>query len=32
MRGHGGKLAGSFTVLGFAVCAWVIALEHAGTG
>ena len=29
---HGGKLAGIFTVLGFAVCVWVIVLEHAGTG
>jgi ZIP family zinc transporter len=29
---HGGKLAGVFTVLGFAVCAWVIVLEHAGSG
>jgi len=29
---HGGKLAGVFTVLGFAVSVWVIVLEHAGTG
>ena len=29
---HGGKLAGVFMVLGFAVCVWVIVLEHAGTG
>ncbi len=29
---HGGKLAGVFLVLGFAVCVWVIVLEHAGTG
>jgi ZIP family zinc transporter len=29
---HAGKLAGVFTVLGFAVCVWVIVLEHAGTG
>ncbi len=29
---HGGKLAGVFTVVGFAVCVWVIVLEHAGTG
>jgi ZIP family zinc transporter len=29
---HGGKLAGVFTVLGFAACVWVIVLEHAGTG
>jgi len=29
---HGGKLAGVFTVLGFAICVWVIVLEHAGTG
>ena len=27
---HGGKLTGIFTVLGFAVSVWVIALEHAG--
>lgn len=27
---HGGKLAGIFTVLGFAVSVWVIALEHSG--
>ena len=27
---HGGKLAGVFTVLGFAVCVWVIVLEHVG--
>ena len=26
---HGGKLAGVFTVLGFAICVWVIVLEHA---
>jgi len=29
---HGGKLAGVFLVVGFAVCVWVIVLEHAGTG
>jgi len=29
---HGGKLAGVFLVLGFAVCVWVVVLEHAGTG
>ena len=29
---HGGKLTGVFTVLGFAVCVWVIVLEHAGSG
>jgi len=29
---HGGKLAGVFTVLGFAVSVWVIVLEHSGTG
>ena len=29
---HGGKLAGLFMVLGFAVCVWVIVLEHSGTG
>jgi ZIP family zinc transporter len=29
---HGGKVAGVFLVLGFAVCVWVIVLEHAGTG
>jgi len=29
---HSGKLAGVFVVLGFAVCVWVIVLEHAGTG
>ncbi|NCF63795.1 MAG: hypothetical protein GWP58_13170 [Gammaproteobacteria bacterium] len=27
---HGGKLAGIFTLLGFAACVWVIVLEHAG--
>ena len=27
---HGGKLAGIFTVLGFAVSVWVIVLEHSG--
>jgi ZIP family zinc transporter len=29
---HGGKLAGVFLVMGFAVCVWVIVLEHSGTG
>ena len=29
---HAGKLAGVFLVLGFAVCVWVIVLEHAGAG
>jgi ZIP family zinc transporter len=29
---HAGKLAGVFMVLGFAVCVWVIVLEHVGTG
>jgi ZIP family zinc transporter len=29
---HGGKLAGVFTVLGFAISVWVIVLEHAQTG
>jgi ZIP family zinc transporter len=29
---HGGKLAGVFLVLGFAVCVWIIVLEHAATG
>jgi ZIP family zinc transporter len=29
---HGGNLAGVFTVLGFAVCTWVVVLEHSGTG
>jgi ZIP family zinc transporter len=29
---HGGRLAGVFTVLGFAVAVWVIVLEHAGAG
>jgi len=29
---HGGKLAGAFLVLGFAVCVWVIVLERVGTG
>ena len=29
---HGGKLAGIFTVLGFAVSVWVIVLEHSGAG
>jgi ZIP family zinc transporter len=29
---HGGKLAGVFTVLGFASCVWVIVLEHAAAG
>jgi ZIP family zinc transporter len=29
---HGGKLAGVFTVLGFAVSVWIIVLEHAQTG
>ena len=27
---HGGKLAGVFTVLGFAASVWIIVLEHAG--
>jgi ZIP family zinc transporter len=29
---HGGKLAGVFLVTGFAICVWVIVLEHAATG
>jgi len=29
---HGGKLAGVFTVMGFAVSVWIIVLEHSGTG
>jgi len=29
---HGGKLAGVFTVLGFAISVWVIVLEQAQTG
>ena len=29
---HGGKLAGVFTVLGFAVSVSIIILEHGGTG
>ncbi|MHC5008451.1 MAG: ZIP family metal transporter [Planctomycetota bacterium] len=29
---HGGKLAGVFTVLGFATSVWIIVLEHAQTG
>ena len=29
---HAGKLAGVFLVVGFAVCVWVVVLEHAGTG
>jgi ZIP family zinc transporter len=29
---HAGKLAGVFLVLGFAICLWVIMLEHAATG
>jgi ZIP family zinc transporter len=29
---HGGKLAGVFLVTGFAVCVWVIVLEHAAAG
>jgi len=29
---HGGKLARVFLVLGFAVCVWIIVLEHAGAG
>jgi ZIP family zinc transporter len=29
---HAGKLAGVFLVLGFAVCVWVIVLEHVGCG
>jgi ZIP family zinc transporter len=29
---HGGKLTGVFLVVGFAVCVWVVALEHAGAG
>jgi len=29
---HAGKLAGVFTVLGFAIAVWVIVLEHAGAG
>jgi ZIP family zinc transporter len=29
---HAGKLAGVFLVMGFAVCVWVIVLEHAGAG
>lgn len=27
---HGGKLAGAFTVLGFAVAIWIVVLEHSG--
>jgi ZIP family zinc transporter len=29
---HGGKLAGVFLVAGFAICVWIIVLEHAGIG
>jgi len=29
---HAGKLAGVFTVLGFAAAVWVVVLEHAGAG
>jgi ZIP family zinc transporter len=29
---HAGKHAGVSLVLGFAVCVWVIVLEHSGTG
>jgi ZIP family zinc transporter len=29
---HGGKLAGVFTVLGFAVSVLVIVFEHGGAG
>ena len=29
---HGGKLAGVFTVMGFAVSVWIIVLEHSGMG
>ncbi len=29
---HGGKLAGVALVIGFAVCVWVIVLEHSGSG
>jgi ZIP family zinc transporter len=29
---HAGKLAGVSLVVGFAVCVWVIVLEHAATG
>jgi ZIP family zinc transporter len=29
---HAGKLAGVFLVVGFAVCVWVIVLEHVGIG
>jgi ZIP family zinc transporter len=29
---HGGKLAGIFTVLGFAVSVWVIVLERSAAG
>ena len=29
---HAGKLAGVFTVLGFAVSVWVVVLEHSGAG
>jgi ZIP family zinc transporter len=29
---HGGKLAGVFLVMGFAVCVWVIVLEQTATG
>jgi ZIP family zinc transporter len=29
---HGGKLAGVFLVMGFAICVWIIVLEHAATG
>ena len=30
--GHGGKLAGVFTVLGFGVSVWIVMLEHAAAG
>jgi hypothetical protein len=29
---QGSKLAGVFTVPGFAVCVWIIDLEHVGAG
>ena len=29
---HAGKHAGVFLVLGFAVCVWVIVLEHSWNG
>jgi ZIP family zinc transporter len=29
---HAGKLAGVFLVVGFAICVWIIVLEHAASG